>query len=129
MPMETPSFPMGVYSWSYSQGTFEVHFMRNGEFACLQHPRHTSWSVTSPNSIRIEWADFGSYDMVIDSDASGDVMMRGHYTGHTEHWRKAVFMRSHSEAELAYVREEMAAAFEDGRFGCAHHAPPTPTRA
>ena len=104
-------------SWSYAKGTFDVHIMEGGEFACPQYPRHSSWSPTA-SGININWASFGSYDMVVAADGAS---MEGCYAGYPDHWRKAAFSRAHAAGEVESIRAEMKAAHDAGKFGCSHH--------
>ena len=104
-------------SWSYAKGTFDVHIMDGGEFACPQYPRHSSWSPTA-SGININWASFGSYDMVVAADGAS---MEGCYAGYPDHWRKAAFSRAHAAGEVESIRAEMKAAHDAGKFGCSHH--------
>ena len=94
---------------SYDGGEFEVSFVAGGEFICVQYPAQASWKGccgSCSEKITVDWANFGNYTMKMTEDGKS---MEGFYTGYPEDWRKANFVREHSDAELTSIKQAAAA--------------------
>jgi len=82
------------WDFEWSGGKFPVKFKGDGfnHFQCDDFPAHAHWSLEG-DVIRINWADFGNYDMTINVSESA---MEGCMVGGdaAKDWRKAKFLRN-----------------------------------
>ena len=107
----------GVWDWSYDGGMFEVSFADNGEFVCKTYPEHSHWN-TKGSTVTIDWGKFGNYTMTVSGDG---LSMAGCYTGYPEDWRKGVFKRDHTAAEIAEIKAGTAHAHSHSHNeSCSH---------
>ena len=108
----------GAWTWSYEGGSFEVWVAAGGEFVCKEYPEHSSWAEAM-SALTINWGQFGNYTMKLSDDGRS---MAGSYTGHPDDWRKAVWVRENTAAEIA----EIAAGVHHGHAhqhseSCSHN--------
>jgi ABC-type nickel/cobalt efflux system permease component RcnA len=94
--MEQAPVAEGVWIWQYSKGEFEVHFAAGNEFVCPAYPAHAHWKVVLGNKVLVSWGRYGDYDMTLSLDGRS---MEGSYLGSAKDWRKANFVRPHTEEE------------------------------
>lgn len=88
---------LGVWAWSYEGGSFEVWFASAGAFVCKEYPEHSHWAAPGGNTVTVDWGQFGQYTMQLSGDGRS---MAGSYTGYPDDWRKAVWVRANTAAEL-----------------------------
>mmetsp|Transcript_71201 Transcript_71201/g.112808 ORF Transcript_71201/g.112808 Transcript_71201/m.112808 type:complete len:208 (+) Transcript_71201:39-662(+) len=82
------------WDFEWSGGKFPVKFKADGfnHFQCDEFPAHAHWSLEG-DVLRINWADFGNYDMKINvSESTMDGSMVGGDAA--KDWRKAKFLRN-----------------------------------
>ena len=107
----------GAWLWSYKGGSFEVHFAPNSEFVCPSYPAHSHYDVQG-EEVRINWGKYGNYSMTIGSDGK---TMEGYYAGYPDEWRKAVFVRAHTEEERHDFLHAAAHAHNHDHGTCSGH--------
>lgn len=108
---------LGLWSWTYNGGTFDVNFAPDGEFVCVSYPAHAHWKREG-RKVSVSWGQYGEYDMVLAEDGKS---MEGSYRGYAEDWRKAAFTRVHTEEELKKLKEAAAHAHSHQHSsGCCH---------
>jgi len=82
------------WDFEWSGGSFPVKFKADGfnHFQCDDFPAHAHWSVDG-DKLRINWAEFGNYDMVLNAEAKS---MTGCSVGGNPEtdWRKAKLLRN-----------------------------------
>ncbi len=100
------SVKCGVWDWEYEHGTFEVNIVAGGEFVCESYPAHAHWTDIPPNKLYIDWGEFGTYDMVLETE----IKMAGSYSGYPDDWRKATWKREHTAEESRVFAEAAAHA-------------------
>merc|ERR1711957_145900 len=56
------------WDFEWSGGSFPVSFKADGynHFKCEDFPAHAHWSLNG-DKLRINWAEYGTYDMVVDA--------------------------------------------------------------
>jgi len=86
----------GVWDWQYEHGNFEVNFCEKNEFVCDTYPAHAHWFMIGPGKVHVDWGRYGTYNMTISADGKS---MEGCYVGYPDDWRKARFVRKHTEEE------------------------------
>jgi len=82
------------WEFEWSGGSFPVQFKADGynHFKCNLFPAHAHWSLED-TKLRINWGEYGQYDLDVDSEAK---TMEGAMVGGTPEtdWRKAKFLHN-----------------------------------
>jgi len=82
------------WDFEWSGGKFPIKFKADGynHFNCDDFPAHAHWSIEG-NKLRINWAEYGNYDLVVDGEAK--TMVGALVDGDPEKdWRKGVHVRN-----------------------------------
>jgi len=116
----------GVWTWQYARGEFEVNFASGNEFICKQYPAHAHWKLAMGNKVSVAWGRYGDYIMDLSLDGKS---MEGCYLGSPADWRKAQFVRPHTEEEAKVFADAAAHAHshehehehEHDHSKCDHH--------
>jgi hypothetical protein len=56
----------GVYSWTYSGGSFPVELRAEGNFYCKSYPASAKWELQG-NTLKIDWKKYGKYELQVNS--------------------------------------------------------------
>ena len=58
---------------------------------CPQYPAHSHWALTGPDTIFIDWGNYGKYELKVDAANSS---MEGSVQGKPAQWRKATLLQA-----------------------------------
>ena len=87
----------GVYDFSWSGGTFQVEIRADGAFWCRKFAVDSTWELKDDGrTVYIDWRKYGKYELVINDDGT----LAGSVQGKPDDWRKAVFVRAFTPAEV-----------------------------
>lgn len=91
----------GWYDFSWTGGVFEVCFRPGGHFFCPKFRAAAKWELDG-DSMKIDWANFGKYEMTWNKDAKAmDGMCISVKSPTLERdWRRATFKKPLSSAEV-----------------------------
>jgi hypothetical protein len=64
----SPALPdlCGVYTWTYSGGSFPIEFRSDGNFFCKSYPALAKWELRE-NTLQIDWKKYGKYELQVNS--------------------------------------------------------------
>ena len=113
----------GVYTWTYSGGSFPVELRSDGNFFCKSYPSSAKWELQG-NTLKIDWKKYGKYELQVNSPSgqhslpsfnqnpctnqraavsqikdSAARTMEGSVVGNPSSWRKAEFSRPFTPVE------------------------------
>lgn len=54
----------GIYSWSYSGGSFPVELRSGGNFYCKSYPAAARWELVG-NIVKVDWKKYGKYELEV----------------------------------------------------------------
>lgn len=111
------NFKLGLYRWTYKNGTFNVAFRPNGTFYCSRYPDNALWTLTGEKLI-IDWNKFGTYEFLL--PAEGVTTLDGHLSGKEDNWRKMEFLREFSSQELLLLGEHGLGSVWDFQYEKGH---------
>jgi hypothetical protein len=110
----------GIYSWSYSKGSFPVEIRTyNNVFYCSQYAAGGStWSFEG-DRLKVNWKKFGDYEFELKS--SEPVKFEGYAVNDKANWRIMEFVRPYTPEELIVQGEYGAGSawnfeYEGGSF-------------
>ena len=86
------------WNWEWEKGSFQVEFRSDGfnHFVCPSFPAHSHYEIEG-NTIRVDWGQYGKYELEIDSSAR---TLIGFKVGNPSSWRRATFVRELSSDAL-----------------------------
>jgi hypothetical protein len=63
-PSPVASDLYGVYTWTYSGGSFPVELRSDGNFFCKSYPASAKWELQG-HTLKIDWKKYGKYELQV----------------------------------------------------------------
>ena len=81
-----------VWNFEWEKGAFEIELRVDGynHFICPTYPAHSHWDLSEDQTLHINWAQYGEYDLRLDAASKALV---GFKKGQPDNWRRATFLR------------------------------------